>query len=75
MSAETMAVALFPTTQVAVRAEQLFVDEGIQCKLIPTPRHLSATCGMALRFPAADREHVQQVLDRAGIPCGGIHEL
>ncbi len=75
MSQEAMAVALFPTTQAAVRAEQLFEGEGIHCKLIPTPRHLSTTCGMALRFPAAEREHVEQILDRAGIHHGGIHRI
>ncbi len=75
MSQDAMAVALFPTTQAAVQAEALFRGEGIHCKLIPTPRHLSTTCGMALRFRAAEREHVERILDRAGISHGGIHEV
>lgn len=70
-----MAVVLFPNTQAAVRAEQLFKEEGIGCRLIPTPRHLGSACSLALLFPSAERERVQQMLNRAGVYYGGIHEI
>ena len=70
-----MAVVLFPNTQAAVRAEQLVKGEGIGGRLVPTPRHLSATCSLALRFPAIERERVQQLPDRAGISPSGMHEV
>ncbi len=70
-----MAVVLFPSTQLAVRAEQVFKSEGIQTKLIPTPRHLSTTCGLALRFSSTERGRVLQLLEGAHIPHGDICEL
>ncbi len=75
MGEQGMAVVLFPTAQMAIRAEQLFKAEGIQAKLIPTPRHLSTTCGLALRFPSAESERVRRLLAGARIPHGDICEL
>jgi len=75
MGEQGMAVVLFPTTQMAIRAEQLFRAEGIQAKLIPTPRHLSSACGLALRFSSAQSERVRRLLEGAHIPYGDICEL
>lgn len=70
-----MAVVLFPNSQTAVQAERVFQREGIHCKLIPVPRHISNTCGLALRFPLAERESACGALDRAGIYHSGVYEL
>lgn len=75
MSQQGMAVVLFANTQTAVRAEQLLKAEGIQAKLIPTPRHLSTTCGLSLRFPSIHTNRVRQLLDGAQIPHGDICDL
>jgi hypothetical protein len=75
MGSEPMAVVLFPNTQTAVRAEQLCRAEGIQAKLIPTPRHLSSTCGLAVRIPGTEGERVRRLLEGARIPHGEICEL
>lgn len=69
------AIVLFRNVQAAVRAEHVVQAEGIESKLIPIPRHLSAECGMALRIPAAEAERVQVLLERARVEHTGIHEL
>ncbi len=70
-----MAVVLFRNTQAAIRAEQVLQSVGVQGKLIPTPRQLSAECGMALRFPRSDSERVRTLLAQAGLTFQAIHEL
>lgn len=75
MGHEGMAVVVFPNSQMAVRAEELCKGEGIEAKLIPTPRHLSSACGLALRFPAAERERVRHLLEGAQIPHSEISEM
>jgi len=52
---------LFYSTSLALRAEKVAKKTGCDCKLIPTPRHLSSDCGTALRFSLAD----QDVLEKA----------
>jgi len=68
-------VVLFHTTAAAMRAESVLVRAELQVKLIPTPRHLSSDCGIALRFSWPDAETVQAHLADAGVDTAGVHEL
>jgi len=70
-----MAVVLFHNTQAAIQAERLLQAEGIRGKLIPIPRQFGTDCGMALRFPRAERERVRTALQQAGIAYRDIHDL
>lgn len=38
----------FPSVHYAIRAEKTLRDRGIECKTIPTPRDISASCGLSL---------------------------
>lgn len=40
-------VVSFETTADALYAEQVFQKQGLQGRLIPTPREISAGCGLA----------------------------
>ena len=51
-------VVTFEGTIGALRAEKRIGDEGVTCRLIPTPRELSSTCALALAFGHADRERI-----------------
>ncbi len=75
MTADDMAVVLFPNTQAAIRAEQIFLAEGIRGKLIPVPRQFGSECGLAFRFASGDRARVQEALGRAGVTYKDIREL
>jgi len=68
-------VILFATTSAAFRAEKVLAEAGLRIKLIPTPRHLSSDCGIALRFDWAGRCRVQQLLDSSGVETQGVHLL
>jgi hypothetical protein len=68
-------VVLFYTTSSALRAEKVLAREGLAVKLIPTPRHLSSDCGIALRFDRASFNQVQNMLGSAGVEIAGIHDL
>lgn len=51
-------VVLFHSTSMAIRGEKITKKENITVKLIPTPRHLSSDCGIALRFDVSDKERI-----------------
>jgi hypothetical protein len=66
-------VVLFHSTAHAIRAEKVLVQAGFEIKMIPTPRHISANCGMALRFYREEEEQVAAVLAEKRVPINGIH--
>ncbi len=68
-------VILFYTNSSVLRAESLLSKAGLHVKLIPTPRHLSSDCGIALRFDAGFHTQVEQILAQAGVEYSGIHPL
>lgn len=43
-------VLTFATTSFAISAESAFKSLGLKNKTIPTPREISASCGLAIRF-------------------------
>jgi hypothetical protein len=68
-------VVLFYSTAHAIRAEKLLQRAGYQIKMIPTPRQLSADCGMALRLERADGDRVTAALEKNKVPFNGIHAI
>ena len=68
-------VLLFHTTSSALRAEKVLQRAGLTVKLIPTPREFSSDCGMALRFPWTQVEHVQAVLAAARVDLADIRRM
>jgi hypothetical protein len=61
------AVILVHTTSHAVAAERVLRQAGLQVKLVPTPRHLSSDCGMAVRILAGEQSACQRALEVAGV--------
>lgn len=66
-------VLLMQSTSHAVRAEKLLRGEGIECKMIPVPRHVSSDCGVCLRILAQDAEAARRLLEASGMVVEGIH--
>lgn len=66
-------VVLFYTSAAALRGEKIIQRAGLAAKLVPTPRHLSSDCGIALRFDWTEREKVDMTLKQANVPLAGIH--
>jgi hypothetical protein len=56
-----------------MRAEKLLKTEGLNTKLIPTPREFSSDCGTALRFEWLQRERIERVLSDAKVEIAALH--
>lgn len=72
---EEFAVALFYSTSIAIRAEQVAKKAGIDVKLVPTPRHLSSDCGTALRFKSMDQDAIVHAFKEANVDYDRIASL
>ena len=68
-------VILLHATSHAIRAEKLIKEEGIFCKLVPVPRHLSSDCGVCIRIEQVNRNKAIKILEEANIEYEGVHDL
>ncbi len=68
-------VVLFHNSSSAMQAEAVLTRAGLKVKLIPTPRHLSSDCGVALRFDWEQNANVSGLLAKARVDLTGVHEL
>jgi len=68
-------IVLFDTTQAAIKAEKVLDQAGIKTKLIPVPRHISANCGISLRFDVTLIAVVESELAAKGVPVSAVLPL
>ncbi len=61
------AVVTFHTTHAAFQAEKAIRAAGIEGKLIPPPRDITADCTIALRVPATAFEEAKRTLEDSQI--------
>ena len=60
-------VAIFNSIHRVMKAEKLLKGLGLPILLIPAPRALSSDCGLAIRYPAAERESLEGALAAEGL--------
>lgn len=61
-------IFLFDTTHDAMQAEEVIIDGGFWCDMVPRPPDTAATlCGLAIEVQTADRDDVSRLLEEAGI--------
>lgn len=75
MRTKSYAVVLVYSTGHAIKAEKAIKAQGIECKLIPVPRHLSSDCGVCVRLPAEDVDEISALLDAKQIEFDAIHMI
>ena len=68
-------VALFYSTNGALRAEKLCKEQNLRIKLIPVLRHLSSDCGICLRFEHDKESEVRKILDEKKVEIQGIYRV
>lgn len=56
-------VLSFNSTHHAILAEGVFKSEAIEYKMIPTPRHVSLSCGLSIVFRKDDLDRVNKLIE------------
>ena len=75
MTEKRHAVLLVYSTSHAIRAERVLARRGIDCKLIPVPRHISSDCGVCVRVQRGEGEAARQALEEVGLEVEGVHDV
>ena len=58
---------VFESTNAAMWAEDVAMENDIPAEVVPAPPEAEATCGLALRARVADAERLEAALDREGV--------
>jgi len=68
-------LATFDTTHMALRFEKVCRQAGLAVKIVPVPRELSASCGLACRYPCEAGESVTSLVKEHHIDILEYHRL
>jgi hypothetical protein len=61
-------LVLFESTHGAIKAERSCLTKGIPCKVIPVPRELTSSCGIALEVKEELRPAINDLLRAQAVP-------
>lgn len=68
-------VATFRSVHDALYCEQKLKEIGLNLQLIPVPREISSTCGIAARFPVEERDNFVTAIEEQELTIIQIHTL
>ena len=68
-------VVTFHTTAAAMAMEAFCKAQNLPGRLIPTPRELTADCGMSWRAEVQDRAALTALTEAEGLEVDGFYEL
>ncbi len=68
-------LATFDTTHMALYFEKACRAAGLPVKVIPVPRQISASCGLACGYPCEDLAKVKAIAEEKGIDVAEYHEM
>lgn len=65
----------FPTTYQAIRAEKVLAKKNCKYKMVPVPRSISSSCGVALSCLPPDAPTIKGYLTENSVIVEGVFEL
>jgi hypothetical protein len=68
-------LATFDTTHMALFFEKTCRGKGLDVRIVPVPRQLSASCGLACSYPCGAEDLVRAAVLEKDIEVAGYHKL
>lgn len=68
-------IVVFSTTTDAMAAEAAVREQAFPARLIPVPREIRASCGMALMTEPDREEELLSLLEEKGVPTEGTWQV
>ncbi|KGG80011.1 hypothetical protein Y919_08605 [Caloranaerobacter azorensis H53214] len=72
---EVFCVAVFNSTNHAIQGEKILKNRNIEIKVIPTPREITASCGLSIKFDKKFLEEVLSCIQSRALNIKGIYEI
>lgn len=74
LSVDKYCLATFGTTHHALHAEKVLAENNLPFIIIPTPKEISAGCGLAIRFFCDHYDNIVNKLAENNIPVNQFYE-
>ena len=68
-------VITFKSTHHAIKAESVFKNEDIEFRTIPTPREVTYSCGLAIKFDLKDTELARNIVEENQLDIDGFFKV
>ncbi len=75
MKEREFGVITFKSTQYAIKADSVFSKESVNFRTIPTPREITRSCGLAIKFNLEDIEEIEDIINKNNIEVNGIYKI
>ena len=66
-------VITFPSTHYALKAEKVLKGAGLEIEVIPVPRELSSSCGLAIPILEEEEDKALDILRENRVETEGVH--
>lgn len=66
---------LFPSYTYGLALEALLKKEKIKYTIVPTPRELTVSCGICIKYNKADEEAIKELITENAIIINGFYSL
>lgn len=66
---------IFSTVYSALKMEKILQKKSLKFKLVPIPREISSSCGMAILFSCSDKPIMEEILVQENIDNVDFHTL
>ena len=70
-----MYIVSFNSTHHAIRLDKTLQESGIRATTLPTPREITASCGISIRFLFEDIEVVKNLVGTNDVDYKGIYKI
>jgi len=70
---EEFNVISFESTHMAIKSEKILLEYSLDIRIIPVPREITASCGLALRINQSDFIEARKILEEKEIKFSGCY--
>ncbi len=75
MREEEFGVITFKSTHHAIQGEKKMASKDIDFRTIPTPREVSTSCGLAIRFKLEDLDRVREAIETTEMEIDSTYKI
>ncbi|MCF6460973.1 DUF3343 domain-containing protein [Clostridium sp. Cult3] len=68
-------VITFKSVNYAIKSESVFNGEDIQFRTIPTPREVTHSCGLAIKFDLKDTDLAKRIIEENQLAIEGMFKI
>lgn len=70
-----MVVISFNSTHHAIKSEKILKEGGFELTVLPTPREITASCGISIAIEEGKIDEIVNLLNSKGIDYGGVYKI